>query len=421
MSSKISVITVVYNDAGHIRETMESFFAQTWEEKEYIVIDGGSTDGTKDIVSAFGDRLAFWCSEPDGGIYDAMNKGISHVTGDWVCFLNSGDSFASDDALRLAVTSPAAETADVVYGNSIEVNDGFEVSVEAPADPTAMEMRPIYRHGSSLVRASVQKSHPFDTSLSGRLGFALDWEMIYRLFKEGFRFAKADAYIQAYQREGTSNEARLSMRYNYLITSQGKFNLRKYVFYQKTRLMVALQGTSMVKWMRAFALEYLPNDILPHIPFWTIRRYVLRKLKLQIGKQSFIMKSNYFISPNRLRIGDYSHINRGCLLDARGIITIGDNVSVSHNVSIMTGGHDMQSPTFSGRYLPIVISDYVWIGVGATILQGVTIGRGAVVCAGAVVTKDVEEYAVVAGVPARKISERNRDLRYHCIWDMPFT
>ena len=100
IGNKISVITVVFNDVTHIRETMESFFSQTWEEKEYIVIDGGSTDGTVDIIREYGDQLAFWCSETDAGIYDAMNKGIEHATGDWINFLNSGDLFANKNVLQ---------------------------------------------------------------------------------------------------------------------------------------------------------------------------------------------------------------------------------------------------------------------------------------------------------------------------------
>ena len=92
---KISVITVVYNDVGSIRNTMESFFSQTWKNKEYIVIDGGSTDGTADIIREYEDRLAFWCSEKDNGLYDALNKGIAHAKGDWVIVLNSGDFFFS--------------------------------------------------------------------------------------------------------------------------------------------------------------------------------------------------------------------------------------------------------------------------------------------------------------------------------------
>ena len=133
------------------------------------------------------------------------------------------------------------------------------------------------------------------------------------------------------------------------------------------------------------------------------------------------MKKVYFQEVFNLRIGKYSHINRGCLLDARGGIVIGDSVSISHNVSLVTGGHDHQSSIFAGQFKPIVIDDYVWIGIGVIVLQGVHIGKGAVVCAGAVVTKDVGEYEIVAGVPAKKIGERNKDLDYKCLWETPLT
>ena len=117
--NSISVITVVFNDVKHIRETMESFFSQSWEDKEYIVIDGGSTDGTVDIIQEYSDRLAFWCSEKDDGIYDAMNKGINHATGDWINFLNSGDLFASPQSLEQAINRASdINQADILYGNS---------------------------------------------------------------------------------------------------------------------------------------------------------------------------------------------------------------------------------------------------------------------------------------------------------------
>jgi acetyltransferase-like isoleucine patch superfamily enzyme len=177
----------------------------------------------------------------------------------------------------------------------------------------------------------------------------------------------------------------------------------------------------LFNWLKALFLEYCVNDILPHIPFWSVRRWYIRLWGARIGKGSFIMKKNYILNPNRLTMGTYSHINRGCTIDCRGNVMIGNNVSISHGVYIMTGSHDHQSKDFMGRFLPITIDDYVWIGVGAIILQNVHIGKGAVICAGAVVTKDVGDYEIVGGVPAKKIGERTRDLDYRCFGDMPLT
>ena len=142
---------------------------------------------------------------------------------------------------------------------------------------------------------------------------------------------------------------------------------------------------------------------------------------MKIGKGSFIMKNVYVQNPNKISIGEYSHINRDCLLDARGGIVIGNSVSISHKVNIMTGSHDYKSSNFMGVFHPITINDYAWLGVGCTILQGTSIGEGAVVCAGAVVNKDVPDYAVVGGVPAKIIGTRPNNLSYKCSWDTPFT
>lgn len=127
------------------------------------------------------------------------------------------------------------------------------------------------------------------------------------------------------------------------------------------------------------------------------------------------------MEPGRISIGSHSHINRGCLLDGRGGLTIGNSVSVSHQVSLITGSHDKDSSDFREIDLPIVIGDYAWIGANATVLQNVTIGQGAIICAGAVVVKDVPEYAIVGGVPARVIGKRSKDLDYECKWITPFT
>ena len=98
--NKVTVITVVYNNVSGIKETLESFVSQSWSNKELVVRDGGSTDGTWEIINSCSDNIAYKCSEPDGGIYDAMNKGIDRADGEWVTFLNSGDVFVDDQVLE---------------------------------------------------------------------------------------------------------------------------------------------------------------------------------------------------------------------------------------------------------------------------------------------------------------------------------
>ena len=421
MSNKISVITVVFNDKAHIRQTMESFFSQTWEDKEYIVIDGGSTDGTADIINEYSNRLAFWCSEPDGGIYDAMNKGISHAKGEWINFLNSGDLYASPHALEQAIRkAPAPDEADVIYGDSIERSDDNGDVYKRASDFSMMNYGPIYRHGSSLVRTEVHKKYLYDLTQKGTYGYALDWLQIHQLYREGYRFQYTDAIIEIYLLNGASFGYKQNLTYNRMVVTGKPLTLRDKLTIRKTVWLNHFKQSAFYRWLVALLTEYLLNDVLPHIPSWSLRRFVMQRLKMRIGKNSFIMKHVYIMTPQQLTIGDYSHINRGCTLDARGTIKIGNNVSVSHNVSIMSGSHDCNSVNFRGRFLPIRIDDYVWIGTGAIILQGVTIGKGAVVCAGAVVTKDVDPYDVVAGIPAKTIKQRNKELDYHCKGFTPF-
>lgn len=117
----------------------------------------------------------------------------------------------------------------------------------------------------------------------------------------------------------------------------------------------------------------------------------------------------------KLKIGKGSIIGDSCILDARNGITIGDNVNLSSEVRIWTEQHDYQDPMFNCNSTPdfhVKINDYAWIGSNVIILPRVTIGKGAVVAAGAVVTKSVPDYALVAGIPAKQIGERNHNLQY---------
>lgn len=99
MMTKVSVITISYNNAEGLQRTIESVLAQAYIDYEYIVIDGGSTDNSHSIIESYQDRIAYWVSEPDKGVYDAMNKGIAVAKGQYLHFLNSGDFYASDTVL----------------------------------------------------------------------------------------------------------------------------------------------------------------------------------------------------------------------------------------------------------------------------------------------------------------------------------
>lgn len=119
-----------------------------------------------------------------------------------------------------------------------------------------------------------------------------------------------------------------------------------------------------------------------------------------------------FDSRHNFEIGEHSAILQNCRIDNRGKITIGSCVSISEDVVILTADHDVHSSGFDGRERPVEISSYAFIGTRSMILPGVKIGRGAVVAAGSVVTRDVADFEIVAGVPAKSIGKRRSNLNY---------
>ena len=149
-----------------------------------------------------------------------------------------------------------------------------------------------------------------------------------------------------------------------------------------------------------------------HFPSHRVRNACYRASGMTLPDSSSIHWRAEFYAPERIVVGEHVIIGDSAFLDGRSGLTIGDNVNLGSHVSIYTREHDVNSPTFAETGGPVTIGDRAWVSSHSVVLPGITIGEGAVVAAGAIVTKDVPPYTIVGGNPAKPIGARNRDLTY---------
>ena len=166
------------------------------------------------------------------------------------------------------------------------------------------------------------------------------------------------------------------------------------------------------KWAVRYTLERAFNSVGTNVPSHRLRQAWLRALGVRIGTDTAIYMGTTVFAHKNLVIGDRCVIAERCVLDARGGITLEDDVVLGSDVHLRTAEHDPASPSFEARYDPIVLQKYSWLGTRSTVLGGVTVGYGAVVAACALANKDVPEYTIVGGIPARAIGKRAQDLDY---------
>lgn len=209
---KITIITVVYNGIKNIENTLLSIINQQYDNIELIVIDGGSTDGTQEIIKKYNKNIAYWVSEPDKGIYDAMNKGIQAATGEWINFMNSGDSFYSEKVLSNFNFSQLNEF-DVVYGsiNCITKSNAF---ILKPKPVHKMLESLIFCHQAAFAKRTLLVSNKFDTFFK----IAADYKMFFTFFKNGAKFKELDLIVSNYEAEdGISSNSFYKMGREYAI------------------------------------------------------------------------------------------------------------------------------------------------------------------------------------------------------------
>lgn len=197
---KLSIITVNLNDRAGLQRTLKSVRNQTFRDCEHLVIDGGSNDGSVDLLHQWSSNLAYCRSEPDHGIFDAMNKGVAQAGGEYLLFLNSGDTLSANDTLQKLLAS--RPTADVVYGNSQAVGNAVRGTITYPS-PLTIEFLFVSSigHQSSLIRRELQLAHPYDTNLR----IAADWKFFLQSFLAGRVFTYVNQTISHFDATGVSN------------------------------------------------------------------------------------------------------------------------------------------------------------------------------------------------------------------------
>jgi len=203
MPKKISVITVNYNDKNGLTQTIESLFRQTWQDFEYIVIDGGSKDGSKEVIERYNEKITHWVSEPDKGIYNAMNKGIRAATGDYLFFLNAGDYLYEDTTLE-KVQKQIDGTKDYYYGNVIFKEPEKETTINYP-DKLSFHF---FTYNCVCHQTSFLRRTLFDDYFyyNEDLKIVSDWEfLIYTICQKNISYQHLDVIVSYYDFGGISS------------------------------------------------------------------------------------------------------------------------------------------------------------------------------------------------------------------------
>ena len=216
---KFSIITVTYNAGAVLEDTIQSVVTQTYRNVEYIIVDGGSKDHTLDIINRYREHIHTLVSEPDKGLYDAMNKGIRLATGDYLCFLNAGDELHEDDTLQLMVHSiTGTELPDVLYGETAIVDEeGHFLRMRRLSAPEDLNWKS-FKDGMLVCHQAFfprrELAEPYDL----RYRFSADFDWCIRIMKKSHTLHNTHLTLIDYLSEGmTTRNHRASLHERFRI------------------------------------------------------------------------------------------------------------------------------------------------------------------------------------------------------------
>ncbi|MCT7520531.1 glycosyltransferase [Aliarcobacter cryaerophilus] len=417
----ISIITVVFNGEKHLEETIRSVLSQSYDNIEYIVIDGGSIDGTLDIIKKYENKIDYWVSEKDQGIGDAWNKGINLSTGSIIGIINADDVYHREtikNLVREFKDDDTLNSLNIYYGTTKFILNNEIVSINnKDFDPKKIIKGFGFTHVTCFVHKEVYK-------LIGLFNIdvkiAVDTDFLIRSYLRGINFKRINV-ITYMNLGGISDKYNLRAydEYLYLLKKYKIINKKqknkqfiKYRIYNLFRPIVkSLRIKNTLRQVKHIIIKSI-NIIYNNIPTFYLKNLLLKTINIHIGKYSYIHPNVKLYSWSNLIMCSNSVINSNCIIDNRNLIKIGKNVSIAHNTKIYTCGHDIYSPYFDIKCKNVTIEDYVCIFSNSIIMPGVVLKKGSVILPGSIITKDTQEYGIYGGNPAKLIGYREKNLLY---------
>jgi glycosyltransferase involved in cell wall biosynthesis len=220
--SKLSIITINYNDKEGLKKTIESVINQTWQDFEFIVIDGGSTDGGTQVIEQYKDKIDHWVSEPDKGVYSAMNKGIKAAQSEFLIFMNSGDTFYNEKVLG-EIENQLTDDYDIYYGDYYRIKSN---SIKKKTYPEKLSFSFFYSGTLSHQSSFIRRKLFYDIFLYNEdYKIASDWEFfIYAICHKNVPYKYLKATISNFDFTGISSIA----KHKHVSNDERKKTLEKY-------------------------------------------------------------------------------------------------------------------------------------------------------------------------------------------------
>ena len=202
----ISIVSVVYNAAGSLERTIQSVIKQTYNHYEYIIIDGGSTDNTINIINKYARYIKYWVSEKDKGIYDAMNKGTIQCSGQWIIYLNAGDEFYDQNVLDNIFKQDYTKNTGCIFGDSYIIDEIGDMHLDE-VNPFWLQHKAIKHkgicHQACFIRKEVALRFPYDTKYK----ISADFQLLVDIKKNNYSFYYRKTPICIFETGGTSAQS----------------------------------------------------------------------------------------------------------------------------------------------------------------------------------------------------------------------